>query len=433
MNAPQRKGHCTQIMRTFTLETLERSVFDKFSSEHPQGNFQQSSAMGQLRASLGARLEYLGVREGGRLVAAGMLEVHKSRLSTFAVVHDGPLCDYHDQELLSFFLRALRLRAREAGASQLELTPEVVYQLRNADGRPVPGSPADDRTVSSLTLAGYIHEGLTTGYGAVPRWRFVKDLSGIKDEKGLVASYAKSTKRNVRIALSSGVKVQRATRDQLGTFHDICELSCEKQGFENHETSYYEAMFDALADAVEFNIAYIDSREYLESWIQKRDEYQAECEALSKSLQTARTPEKVQKKLDDMSSKHEASLRRVEDAKAYIRDDGEWIPAAAAAFAWHERECVYLFSGSDPKYAKFYAATAIQHSQMLSCIERGCARYNFYGINGVFDDPQDPGRGLLEFKQGFGGFVEEMVGTFTLPVRPLVFAAKQLAHRILRR
>ena len=70
---------------------------------------------------------------------------------------------------------------------------------------------------------------------------------------------------------------------------------------------------------------------------------------------------------------------------------------------------------------------------MLECLERGCNRYNFYGINGVFDDPKDPGRGLLEFKQGFGGYVEELMGSFTLPVKPIVYKAKVLARKVLGR
>ena len=133
-----------------------------------------------------------------------------------------------------------------------------------------------------------------------------------------------------------------------------------------------------------------------------------------------------------MRKKHEAALRRVETAHEY-EAVGAHIPAAAALFIWHPRECVYLFSGSDATYAKFYAATAIQHHVMDECIERGCTRYNFYGINGVFDDPNDPGRGLLEFKQGFEGYVEELMGYFEMPVRPAVYAAKRLAHKLLGR
>ncbi len=66
------------------------------------------------------------------------------------------------------------------------------------------------------------------------------------------------------------------------------------------------------------------------------------------------------------------------------------------------------------------------------CIERGVNRYNFYGIDGIFDDPDSEGRGVLEFKQGFNGYVEELLGEYTAPVRPVVFAAKSLARKLLK-
>mgnify|MGYP000010369936 FL=1 len=70
---------------------------------------------------------------------------------------------------------------------------------------------------------------------------------------------------------------------------------------------------------------------------------------------------------------------------------------------------------------------------MSRCLERGVTRYNFYGISGVFDDPEDDGRGVLEFKQGFDGYVEELPGEFTLPVNKLRCGVSDLAHKLLRR
>ena len=70
---------------------------------------------------------------------------------------------------------------------------------------------------------------------------------------------------------------------------------------------------------------------------------------------------------------------------------------------------------------------------MSRCLERGVTRYNFYGISGVFDDPEDDGRGVLEFKQGFNGYVEELPGEFVLPVKPVAYAMKQFAHKLLSR
>ncbi len=433
----------------YRFEIISPEEHNAFNNTHPQGNFQQSVAMGRRRLSDGIEVTYLGVRDGESLVASALFELYRSRLSTYAKIHDGPLVDFHDTELVTFFMNELKAYARKAGAAQLEITPEKPYAVRDTNGcllpepatqKPWPsGVPVDaphgtdDQSIKTLKALGFEHGGLTTGYGAVARWRYLKDLTGIADEQALLASYLKNTKRNVRIAHESGVCVERIGRDSLKTFHSICEFSCEKQGFQNRPLAYFESIFDAFGEAAEFIVAFIDTRAYLASWEEKRDEFQADIERFERSLESSRSPERIQKKLADTQKKHEAALKRVDGAQAYLKTYGERIPAAAALFIWHPRECVYLFSGSDPKFAKFYAATAIQHHIMLECLDRGITRYNFYGINGVFDDPDDPGRGLLEFKQGFSGYVEEMLGEFTLPVKPVTFAAKKLAHKILGR
>lgn len=51
----------------------------------------------------------------------------------------------------------------------------------------------------------------------------------------------------------------------------------------------------------------------------------------------------------------------------------------------------------------------------------------------MFDDPNSEGRGVLEFKQGFNGYVEELMGSFVLPVRPLAFKLKTSVRKLLRR
>ena len=120
-------------MRDFVLVKLTDEEFDDFSARHPQGNFQQTSAMGRLRAAQGIDVEYLALKEGEKIVAAALFETHRSRFSTFAAIHDGPMCDYHDTEALTFFMDALKRHAKAKGASQLEITPESPYRLRDTN------------------------------------------------------------------------------------------------------------------------------------------------------------------------------------------------------------------------------------------------------------------------------------------------------------
>ena len=50
-------------MRAFSLVTLSPEAFDDFSAHHADGNFQQTSAAGRLRAGQGIEVEYLGVKK----------------------------------------------------------------------------------------------------------------------------------------------------------------------------------------------------------------------------------------------------------------------------------------------------------------------------------------------------------------------------------
>lgn len=443
-----RKDYC-KVMPSYTFSEISPERYDAFSAAHPQGNFQQTTTMAHVRELAGTTTTYCGVFENDTLIAATQLELHKSKLSCFTEIHDGPLCDLSNKELTSFLFENLKRLSKDQGAAQLEITPELPYQIHTSEGKALPAKDSDEpwptgvpkscpveparEAYQNLLDLGFIHAGFDTEYNAVPRWRYVKDLTTFSNTEELLASYAKNTKRNVRIAEENGVVVKQAGRAELPVFHAICEMSCEKQGFDNRPLSYFEQIYDTLGDKCEFKIAYIDARAHLASWEAKRDGFKADIEKFKKNLENAPKPEKIQKKLKDVEGKYEASLKRIETAQSYIAEDGEMIPVAAALFVWHPRECVYLFSGSNPKYAKFYGATAIQHTMMSECVERGCMRYNFYGINGIFDDPKDPGRGLLEFKQGFSGYVEEMMGSFTLIVKPAAYKAKQLAHKILGR
>ena len=47
--------------------------------------------------------------------------------------------------------------------------------------------------------------------------------------------------------------------------------------------------------------------------------------------------------------------------------------------------------------------------------DHGYKRYNFYGIQDVFN-PQGKDYGVYEFKKGFGGYVEELLGSYIIDI-----------------
>ena len=380
-------------MRDFVLVKLTDEEFDDFSARHPQGNFQQTSAMGRLRAAQGIDVEYLALKEGEKIVAAALFETHRSRFSTFAVIHDGPMCDYHDTEALTFFMDALKRHAKAKGASQLEITPESPYRLRDTNGASLPddqnGAP-DNKLIEQLEAIGFTHGGFTVGYTAVPRWRYLKDLTGITDEKSLLKSYDKRTQWSVKRAQSMGVHVRELSDDELGVFARIEQQTAERRSFEYRGEAYFHRFKEAFGSKAHFMVAEIHIDEYVADMTSKREALSAKVAALTaKNAEHPTT--KTERQLGEETRNLAAAEKRLNEAAEFAKD-GDVLPAAASLFVEHPREVIYLFSGSVEQYKPFYASVLIQHDAMLHfCVEHGLSRYNFYGIDGVFDDPMTRG------------------------------------------
>ena len=95
-------------------------------------------------------------------------------------------------------------------------------------------------------------------------------------------------------------------------------------------------------------------------------------------------------------------------------------------FILYGNEIVYLFSGSYAEYMNFCGQYRLQWELIKYAADNGYRRYNFYGIQDVFN-PQGKDYGVYEFKKGFGGYVEELLGSFEISISP-----KNKVYRLLK-
>ena len=75
-----------------------------------------------------------------------------------------------------------------------------------------------------------------------------------------------------------------------------------------------------------------------------------------------------------------------------------------------DNELSYLYGGSIRKFQKYGGAHLLQWTMIQEAMKKGYENYNFYGVKPF------PDNGVYVFKQGFRGHVEELVGTFALPI-----------------
>lgn len=344
------------------------------------GSFLQSVEMYRRYKALGREAYLVGVLKGahglngsrGEIVAAGLILARKWRFGKKIMrVPGGWLMDYDGgdyEEILKFLTAQARVFCREKGGMVIEISPNVVSQPRDNENKVVAEGPADNEylTTKRKEHLGVRQELVKLGYKYLgeyeqAKWTYVLELPG-KTEEGLLMEFRTTHRQLIRKAEREGVRVRELGDDELGILKQITAESGERHGFREPEVEYYRSMKAAFGEKVKFVVAEIPA-------------------------------DKVSSEL----------LEGIEVVDGYV-------PLAASMFVDDGREIVYLYSGSIRRLQRYNGVYAIQWWAITRALEEGYARYNMYGVRPV------EGNGVYRFKQGFRGCVEELLGTFALPV-----------------
>ena len=389
--------------------------FRDFAATSPYKSFMQTPEIAELREKDGWVPYYLAVKENGEIKAATLALAKPTFLgkSTF-LTPGGPLLDFENQPLTTFFLRHLKHYAKTHNGYVLHIDPYYELIARDRTGQKVEGG--FDRTPVLKTL---LNLGFKPTDDGQPKYLFVMDVNNRKEDE-IFADFKSNTRNHVRKAEKMGVKVRELGREELPILKQITQSTSVRRGFHDRPLSYYEQMYDLFANQnqVKFMVA--------------------EC-VLSRGAElengaTRGLPE-VTEAAVTCSAEHEDLARAARSvSEGHATAASVTIPLSAAMFMLYGDEVVYLFSGSDEKYMKDYNAQyAIQWEIIKYAAKNGFKTYNFYGIQGL-PDPAKKDYGIYEFKKGFTsektGRVVELLGAQEAPLSAPFYYLHQLLSKI---
>ena len=88
----------------FTELTINE--FEQFSQSFNPTSFLQSEAMALVQQEQHRKVVCYGIKDGTTIIAAGLFVLRKVLLNYYiANCHQGPLMDYHQQEVVSLFIK----------------------------------------------------------------------------------------------------------------------------------------------------------------------------------------------------------------------------------------------------------------------------------------------------------------------------------------
>ena len=409
-----------------TLTTISKEEFTSFANTVSHRSFIQSAEMADLLEKRGNTVQFIAWKQEDQVQVAAILYSLPMTGGLHMEINSGPL--YQEEAMLEPFYATLKDYAKENGAIELVIKPYDTYQTFDSDGNPT--SEEQNHFMDTLKKLGYQHDGLTTGYpGGEGDWHYVKDMEGIT-EKNLLKSFSKKGKPLVKKAKSFGIELKRLNRDELQLFKDITSSTSDRRDYQDKTLDYYQTFYDSFGDKADFMIATLNFHHYYTNLEKDQGKLAQKIEKLQKDLEVNPNSEKKQNQLREFSSQFDTFEVRKKDAKEYIEKYGDQdVILAGSLFVYMPQESTYLFSGSYTEFNKFYAPAVLQEYMMLETIKRGIPRYNFLGIQGIFDGSD----GVLRFKQNFNGYIVRKMGTFRYYPNPLKYKMISLIKKLLGR
>ena len=401
---------------------IDEKKYFKFWENHPLKTFLSSIEIGKLRKNNGWDVSYVGVLKNKKLVAAAMLVSKIRRFGKKEFYSPrGFLMDYSNSELVKFFTEEVKKYVKDNNGYVLRIDPYLIYKQRDIDGNIVEGGVDNSKIKDNLISLGY--KEVPVEFKEQVGWMFSLDLDG-KSEEQILKEMKPGTRNTIRKTEKIGIEIREISYDELDEFYNIMEETSKRKGFSNRKLSYYQEMYKLFSDTnqIKYFITSLDLKKYIDKQKEEITEKKSKIEALS----DAKYNEGQKKNLNNEI----ASLnKRISDAESIIKETGKnVINLSGSMFILIQPEIIYLSSGNYEEYLKYNSQYLIQWELIKYGIKNGFKKHNFYGIpENIATHPKD--YGIYEFKRGFNGYVEELIGEFELPISKEYYIMK-LIHKI---
>ena len=391
------------------FQEITKEEYRKYWENHPLKTFLSAPEISELRAKNNWETNYVGVKDKNKLIAATMLLSHKRHFNKYEFYSPrGYLLYFNNKELVDFFTNELKKYIKEKNGYIFRVDPYLIYRERDLDGNIVEDGEDNREVVKNLESLGF--KKVSEDETEQVTWMFSLGLEG-KTEEQILKEMKPNTRNQIKKTEKFGITVNEISYDELDRFQSIMEETSKRKGFSNRKLSYYQDMYKLFHDREE--VKYFITELNLKKYIEGLEQEMKEKEDKMNSLSDAKYNDGAKKNLTNEIASFE---KRIKESKEIIDSTGkDIITLSGSMFMLIQPEVIYLASGNYEEYMKFNSQYLIQWELIKYGIKHGFKKHNFYGIPAnINEHPKD--YGIYEFKRGFNGYVEELIGEYELPI-----------------
>ena len=412
---------------------LSQSAYSRFVYSQERALFPQLPGYAEERRGEGTEIHEVGVIDtvdGEERVVAAALIRYQPWIKVFTRVNIayGPVMDFSNRKLVAFFFKSLLSYVKKnRSVLAIRFNPLLAEKFYD-DITPIEQNPVAQTFKATMAELGYsnLQREFYESADIQARFFYTKNISGMSFQD-LTKSVGQVVRTGFNRAGTPGVTVKFLEADEFHVLEEILHHTADRsqmQEISSHAMSFYTGLKKARPYRVFAPVAILNCDEYLAGVEEETQELQdkiaqvneqeaslqAEGKNLAKKQRTARN--EAQSRLDVLH-------RRAEETRAHRENAGNEIVLAGSLFVACPNELVYLLSGSYREYQSYYGIYLVHRAMLEWAVENGVDRYNTFGITGDFSENASDA-GVLHFKRQFKGDVEELVGTWEAPVRPIL-------------
>lgn len=407
------------------FQEITEKEYRTFWENHPLKTFLSSPEISKLREKQGWNTYFVGVKKDKKLIAATMLLNHKRHFGKYEFYSPrGYLLDFKNKELLDFFTNEIKKYIKDKNGYIFRVDPYLICRQRDLDGNIVEDGEDNREVVSNLEKLGFKKVSIEDTEQVI--WMFSLDLEG-KSSEQILKEMKPNTRNQINKTEKFGINVKEIGYDELERFQNIMIETGERKGFKVRKLEYFQEMYNLFhhKNEVKYFITELDLKKYIEGLNKERKEKEDKINSLSDAKYNEGTKK-------NLTNEIAAIDKRIKESSEIIESTGnDVITLSGSMFMLIKPEVIYLSSGNYEEYMKFNSQYLIQWELIKYGIENGFKKHNFYGIPAnINEHPKD--YGIYEFKRGFNGYVEELIGEYELPIT-WHYNLFKLIHKIRRK
>lgn len=379
---------------------IDKNTYESFVSSHIMCNLLQSYDWANVKDNWDHL--YTGVYEKDKLIASSLVLIRHLPLGfTMFYLPRGPILDFDNKDLLTYFFNELKKVAKKYHCIFIKFDPGIIISSFHLNEE----KKYDDyqNQLDNILSLGAIHYGFTQDFHATiqPRYHMVE----YKEDFGM-DTLSKKGKKNIKTAQKQNLKIKYGHLDLLDDFVAVMKCTEQRKNILLRGKEYYLHLLKTYKENAFITLAYFPIKEMLHDTELRYEKCLEDLKVCPENAKKKRfTLEELKSSLENKISQYSQDLNKY----------GEEICVAGTLSVKYGNTSEILYAGMNDEFKRLMAPYLTWYKTMEKCFEMGCLTSNMGGIEG------DLKGGLVDFKEIFYPRINEFIGEFDLPVNRFLY------------